>query len=120
MDYAWSHAVVSDENHNIIVKSCDFFSNDTWSNKDCKDAVDEIIRQYKEIDMYSVYTETCTSNSSSLADRSTVVTSRSSSKMVSEFSRVSVVYEMNFVALSFHMPYNLHFKFIIFTPVLYM
>ncbi|XP_047313040.1 serine carboxypeptidase-like 31 [Impatiens glandulifera] len=61
MDYAWSHAVVSDETHNTIQTSCDFYSNDTWSNKDCKDAVDEVLKQYKEIDIYSLYTPTCSS-----------------------------------------------------------
>ncbi|KAE8732501.1 Serine carboxypeptidase-like 31 [Hibiscus syriacus] len=35
MDYAWSHAVISDETHKIIRESCDFKSNDTWSNKTC-------------------------------------------------------------------------------------
>ncbi|KAE7995616.1 hypothetical protein FH972_000392 [Carpinus fangiana] len=71
LDYAWSHAVASDETHNIIKKNCDFFSNDTWSNDACADAVDEVLKQYKEIDMYSLYTPICTTNSAgSAADRS--------------------------------------------------
>ncbi|KAM3740608.1 hypothetical protein ACB098_08G111400 [Castanea mollissima] len=63
VDYAWSHAVISDETHNIIKSTCDFDANDTWSNKDCTDGVDELFRQYKEIDIYSLYTSTCTVNS---------------------------------------------------------
>ncbi|KAK8664760.1 hypothetical protein V6N13_084536 [Hibiscus sabdariffa] len=41
MDYAWSHAVISDETHRLIRENCDFYSNDTWSNKTCSQAVDE-------------------------------------------------------------------------------
>nr|KAJ0210194.1 hypothetical protein LSAT_V11C400178290 [Lactuca sativa] len=63
VDYAWSHAVVSDETHKTIRESCDFNSNDTWSNNDCSQAVDEVLRQYKEIDIYSLYTSVCIANS---------------------------------------------------------
>ncbi|XP_024984379.1 serine carboxypeptidase-like 31 [Cynara cardunculus var. scolymus] len=63
IDYAWSHAVVSDETHKTVRDSCDFNSNNTWSNEDCSQAVDEVLRQYKEIDIYSLYTSVCFSNS---------------------------------------------------------
>ncbi|KAH9289438.1 hypothetical protein KI387_033555, partial [Taxus chinensis] len=59
MDYAWSHAVVSDETQRIIKENCDFDSNNTWDNQNCTDAVDEVFAQYKEIDMYSLYTPKC-------------------------------------------------------------
>ena len=62
VDYAWSHAVISDETHKIIRESCDFNSNDTWSNNNCSEAVDELLTQYKEIDIYSLYTSLCTAN----------------------------------------------------------
>ncbi|XP_022954553.1 serine carboxypeptidase-like 31 isoform X2 [Cucurbita moschata] len=65
VDYAWSHAVISDETHKIIRESCDFNSNDTWSNNTCSDAVDELLSQYKEIDIYSLYTSLCMANSAS-------------------------------------------------------
>lgn len=35
VDYAWSHAVVSDETHKLIIENCDFHCNSTWSNKNC-------------------------------------------------------------------------------------
>ncbi|KAK9049381.1 hypothetical protein SSX86_031649 [Deinandra increscens subsp. villosa] len=63
VDYAWSHAVVSDETHKTIRESCDFNSNNTWSNDDCSQAVDEVLKQYKEIDIYSLYTSVCIPNS---------------------------------------------------------
>ncbi|KAJ6925796.1 hypothetical protein NC651_010277 [Populus alba x Populus x berolinensis] len=47
VDYAWSHAVISDETHKTIRESCNFDSNDTWSNDDCTESVDELIKQYK-------------------------------------------------------------------------
>ncbi|KAK2644141.1 hypothetical protein Ddye_019336 [Dipteronia dyeriana] len=42
VDYAWSHAVVSDETHKIITNNCDFNSNDPWSNDACSDTVASI------------------------------------------------------------------------------
>ncbi|PSR98568.1 Serine carboxypeptidase-like [Actinidia chinensis var. chinensis] len=82
VDYAWSHAVVSDETHATIGQSCDFNSNNTWSNKDCTQAVDEVLRQYKEIDIYSLYTSVCIGNSSGSDQTSLQVMFRSTSKMM--------------------------------------
>ncbi|MED6189185.1 Serine carboxypeptidase-like 32 [Stylosanthes scabra] len=59
VDYAWSHAVISDETYKKIRTSCDFNRSDTWKNKDCSDGVDEILKQYNEIDIYSLYTSVC-------------------------------------------------------------
>ncbi|XP_050368614.1 serine carboxypeptidase-like 31 [Argentina anserina] len=64
VDYAWSHAVVSDETHKIIRENCDF-DGDTWSNKNCTQAVDEVLKQYKEIDIYSLYTSVCIGDTAS-------------------------------------------------------
>ncbi|GMH15859.1 hypothetical protein Nepgr_017700 [Nepenthes gracilis] len=68
VDYAWSHAVVSDETHKIIRETCDFDSNDTWSNLRCSQAVDEVLRQYKVIDIYSLYTSVCINESTSSSE----------------------------------------------------
>ncbi|GMJ14661.1 serine carboxypeptidase-like 31 [Hibiscus trionum] len=70
VDYAWSHAVVSDETHKIIAETCDFKSNDTWSNEDCSEAVDEVLKQYKEIDIFSLYTPVCIGDTASSDDKS--------------------------------------------------
>ncbi|KAG9452702.1 hypothetical protein H6P81_005606 [Aristolochia fimbriata] len=69
VDYAWSHAVVSDETHQLIRDSCDFDSNDTWNNDSCSKGVDEVLNQYKQIDIYSLYTSICISNSSAKGDK---------------------------------------------------
>ncbi|KAL0442789.1 UNVERIFIED_CONTAM: Serine carboxypeptidase-like 31 [Sesamum latifolium] len=82
VDYAWSHAIVSDETHKTITRTCDFYSDDPWNNTDCNTAVEELFKQYKEIDMYSLYTTLCQSNSSASADMSTLFTARSSSNMM--------------------------------------
>ncbi|XP_059659358.1 serine carboxypeptidase-like 31 [Cornus florida] len=82
VDYAWSHAVVSDETHKTIRESCDFNRNDTWSNEDCYQAVDEVLRQYKEIDIYSLYTSVCIGNSTASDGKSPQMMFRSTSKMM--------------------------------------
>ena len=82
VDYAWSHAVVSDETHKIISESCDFNSNDTWSNENCSKAVDEVIKQYKEIDIYSLYTPVCIGDTAGSDDKLLQVMMKRTSNMV--------------------------------------
>ncbi|XP_047970003.1 serine carboxypeptidase-like 31 isoform X1 [Salvia hispanica] len=79
VDYAWSHAVVSDETYKTIIKSCDFYSDDTLNNSDCYAGWDELLTQYDEIDMYSLYTSVCIANSSGLSSQ---LKARRSSKMM--------------------------------------
>ncbi|PAN17395.1 hypothetical protein PAHAL_3G128500 [Panicum hallii] len=62
-EYAWSHAVVSDEVYSRIKKYCDFkISN--WSD-DCNAAMNIVYGQYREIDMYNIYAPRCLLNQSS-------------------------------------------------------
>ncbi|KAK1424677.1 hypothetical protein QVD17_20012 [Tagetes erecta] len=84
VDYAWSHAVVSDETHKTIRESCDFTSNDTWSNNDCSQAVDEVLKQYKEIDIYSLYTSVCINANSAYSENKAqqVMFKKTTSKMM--------------------------------------
>ncbi|KAL8103808.1 serine carboxypeptidase-like 31 [Apium graveolens] len=82
LDYAWSHAVISDETHNTIRESCDFYSNNTWSNNDCSQAVDEVLKQYNEIDIYSLYTSVCIASSAASKDKLLKVMYKSTSKMM--------------------------------------
>lgn len=80
VDYAWSHAVISDETHKAIQNSCDFKGNNTWTDE-CNQSVDEIFKQYGEIDIYSLYTSTCISNSTLSDTKSTKAVLKRSSKM---------------------------------------
>lgn len=68
VDYAWSHAIISDETHKIITDNCDFNSNNTFDNVNCTDAFDELLKQYNEIDIYSLYTPKCLSRSAKKAN----------------------------------------------------
>ncbi|KAK3433156.1 hypothetical protein EUGRSUZ_D00674 [Eucalyptus grandis] len=82
VDYAWSHAVISDETHKVIRKTCDFASNNTWSNNECCEAVEELLHQYNQIDMYSLYTPTCIGDSASSDNKSYQVMMKRSSRMM--------------------------------------
>ncbi|KAJ1434773.1 Serine carboxypeptidase, serine active site [Sesbania bispinosa] len=82
VDYAWSHAVISDETYRTIRKSCDFNSSDPWSDKDCGDGVDEVLKQYNEIDIYSLYTSVCFASTARSNDQPMPMVMKRSSNMV--------------------------------------
>ncbi|WZZ57146.1 hypothetical protein YC2023_057253 [Brassica napus] len=85
VDYAWSHAVISDETHRIITRTCNFSSDNTWSDDECSEAVDEVQKQYDEIDIYSLYTSVCigdSARSSYLDSKKFKTNSHTSSKRV--------------------------------------
>ncbi|KAG7620536.1 Peptidase S10 serine carboxypeptidase [Arabidopsis suecica] len=63
VDYAWSHAVISDETHRNINRLCNFSSDDVWNNDKCNEAIAEVDKQYNEIDIYSLYTSACKGDS---------------------------------------------------------
>ncbi|CAA7399119.1 unnamed protein product [Spirodela intermedia] len=56
IDYAWDHAVISDELYHKIQKTCDFSKLTT---RDCNVALEEYFEVYRIIDMYSLYTPRC-------------------------------------------------------------
>ena len=41
------------------LRSCDFNSSDSWKNEECTKGVDEVLKQYNEIDIYSLHTSVC-------------------------------------------------------------
>lgn len=61
VDYAWSHAVISDETYELIKQSCNFSRNDTWYDHNCILAVEQMLSQYEKINIYSIYTPKCPS-----------------------------------------------------------
>ncbi|CAH9133738.1 unnamed protein product [Cuscuta epithymum] len=65
VDYAWSHAIISDETYKIVKDNCDFNSSDLWNNKTCADALHEMYKQYNAIDIYSLYTPKCLNSENS-------------------------------------------------------
>ncbi|MED6130854.1 Serine carboxypeptidase-like 31 [Stylosanthes scabra] len=78
VDYAWSHAVISDETYKKLRTSCDFNSR-SEGNKDCYDGYDEMYKQYDEIDIYSLYTSVCFASSNDQTSQTEM--SRSFGKM---------------------------------------
>ena len=82
VDDAWSHAVISDETQRIVKENCDFNSNNTWENEQCNQAVGEVLKQYKEIDIYSLYTSVCIADSANSLQSSFQVMIKRSSTMV--------------------------------------
>lgn len=63
IDYAWDHAVISDGLYHNITTTCDFsLENQT---DDCNVELNKYFDVYKIIDMYSLYSPKCFSNSSS-------------------------------------------------------
>lgn len=65
IEYAWDHAVISDELLWEIKEKCNF-SEEKSGTKECDEAMEEYMSVYRIIDMYSLYTPRCfTSNFSS-------------------------------------------------------
>lgn len=60
LEYAWSHAVISDGQYTNAKELCDFKAS-SWSN-DCNNAMDLVYETYKEIDIYNIYAPICLLN----------------------------------------------------------
>lgn len=79
VDYAWSHAVISDETRKNLM-SWEISSNYTWTDSNF---TDEFYRHYHEIDIFSLYTPTCVPESSGSKEESIDIgTSRTLLNMV--------------------------------------
>ncbi|CAH8366642.1 unnamed protein product [Eruca vesicaria subsp. sativa] len=65
LEYAWSHAVISDNLYDTAKRNCDFKSSN-WS-EPCNVAMNTMFQKYKEIDIYNIYAPKCTTNNSSAA-----------------------------------------------------
>ncbi|KAL5983062.1 hypothetical protein ACLOJK_017142 [Asimina triloba] len=59
IDYAWDHAVISDDTYHTINKYCNFSRNYGEQVSECSTAMDEYYSVYNIIDMYSLYSPTC-------------------------------------------------------------
>ncbi|OVA13573.1 Peptidase S10 [Macleaya cordata] len=60
LEYAWSHAVISNQVYEQAKNVCDFklFN---WTDE-CEKAMNVVFQQYKEIDIYNIYAPTCLTN----------------------------------------------------------
>ncbi|KAL4347855.1 hypothetical protein GQ457_17G004930 [Hibiscus cannabinus] len=59
-DYAWSHAIISDQLYDKINKECDFKQSTGNLTVQCADHMKGFMEAYANIDMYSIYTPVCT------------------------------------------------------------
>ncbi|KAF5185348.1 Serine carboxypeptidase-like [Thalictrum thalictroides] len=57
IDYAWSHALISDGLKEAIAKNCDFKA--TKYTDECVDLINKYNELYDVMDMYSIYSPTC-------------------------------------------------------------
>lgn len=65
VEYAWSHAIISDELYTAVRRDCNSFKEDDEggnSSKACSPAVREFLQAYSDIDIYSIYTPVCLSS----------------------------------------------------------
>ncbi|KAM7263591.1 hypothetical protein ACFE04_001274 [Oxalis oulophora] len=61
LDYAWDHAVISDRVYKNAKRACNFSSSKL--SHGCNKALEKYYDVYNIIDMYSLYTPTCTAHS---------------------------------------------------------
>uniref|UniRef100_A0A453CGW1 Carboxypeptidase n=1 Tax=Aegilops tauschii subsp. strangulata TaxID=200361 RepID=A0A453CGW1_AEGTS len=70
VEYAWSHAIISDELHSAVTRECDSFKEEADGGrpgKGCSSAVRAFMGAFDDIDIYSIYTPTCLSPSAGSA-----------------------------------------------------
>ncbi|EMS55463.1 Serine carboxypeptidase-like 35 [Triticum urartu] len=61
VEYAWSHAIISDELHSAVTRECDSFKEEADGGrpgKGCSSAVRAFMGAFDDIDIYSIYTPT--------------------------------------------------------------
>ncbi|KAF8704066.1 hypothetical protein HU200_031552 [Digitaria exilis] len=62
VEYAWSHAIISDELYSAVRRECDSFKEEADGGrpgKGCTPALRAFLGAYDDIDIYSIYTPTC-------------------------------------------------------------
>ncbi|XP_030446821.1 serine carboxypeptidase-like 35 [Syzygium oleosum] len=72
IDYAWSHAIISDQLHDGIFKECDFSSSNMTVTLLCSSLFRDFLVAYSDIDIYSIYTPVCDLPDWSAAQRLTI------------------------------------------------
>ncbi|RWW01289.1 hypothetical protein GW17_00035682 [Ensete ventricosum] len=65
VEYAWSHAIISDELYSTVRKECNSFKEEGEggrASKLCSPAVRAFLQAYNDIDIYSIYSPICLSS----------------------------------------------------------
>jgi len=90
VDYAWDHAVISDQVYYNIKKTCNF--SDEPVTKACSDALDQYFAVYDIIDMYSLYVPVCVSKNTSSSSRRRYPIKGVAPKLFSKYVSVHVLF----------------------------
>ncbi|KAF3437359.1 hypothetical protein FNV43_RR20112 [Rhamnella rubrinervis] len=61
-DFLASHAIISDETANAIIKKCDFSTNTNTNTDDCNNATNEAEKDIYHINIYNIYAANCVSS----------------------------------------------------------
>lgn len=90
IDYAWDHAVISDEVYHDVKKSCNFsevpVTRESASNS-CNHALNEYFAVYKIIDMYSLYVPVCVHRNTSASFKKSFWIEGAAPKLFSKYVR---------------------------------
>lgn len=68
VDFAWSHAIISDQLHANIFKQCNFSLDIENLTLSCLNYYRDFLVSYSKIDIYNIYAPICQSTSSSSFD----------------------------------------------------
>ncbi|WOL07371.1 serine carboxypeptidase-like 35 [Canna indica] len=77
VEYAWSHAIISDKLYSTLRKECNSFKEEGEGGrptKACSPAVKAFLQAYNDIDIYSIYSPICLSSLSKSSPSSKLVT----------------------------------------------
>ncbi|XP_073001159.1 serine carboxypeptidase-like 34 isoform X1 [Typha latifolia] len=83
IEYAWDHAVISDQVYHDVQKNCNFTEGEVTDA--CYNALDEYFAVYDIIDMYSLYTPDCIKNTSTASKRRSFWIEGAAPKLFSKF-----------------------------------
>lgn len=82
LEYAWSHAVISDQTYDKAKSVCDF-KLENWSQQ-CNEAMSTVFQAYNEIDIYNIYAPSCLINGSATSFSLAAVDSATSGKVTNQ------------------------------------
>lgn len=84
IEYAWDHAVISDQVYHKAKKTCEF--NEDRVNEACHDALNKYFAVYGLINMYSLYAPECVNSNTSSSRRKSIIEG-AAPKIFSKFSQ---------------------------------
>ncbi|KAL5721525.1 Serine carboxypeptidase-like 35 [Ranunculus cassubicifolius] len=75
IEYAWSHAIISDQIYHGIISNCGFEKQNQTHSSDCNLSIEEFYRAYQDIDMYGIYSPVCVQSTNTTVTRPKLLSS---------------------------------------------